>query len=852
MMLFQRNISKNIVLKRTVPYIILLVVLVVVSFSFIRSYIELVNYSELTDRTDFLRVNRRGALDRSITNLQVWMIIFASLSIVLLIYTIISLFKQKAKTGVKENELHKSEMRFRALVENNNDIIVMLDKNMDLCYHSPSAERFRGYTAGDGVKVVEIDDVHQEDREQLEHALTEVTSAPGKVVDTVFRVKHKLGHYLWLEGTLTNLFHDPDVGAIVANMRDMTERKKNEDDLRGSLKEISDYKYALDESSIVAITDQKGVIKYVNDKFCEISKYERNELLGEDHRIINSGHHPKQFISDLWKTIASGRIWKGQFKNKAKDGSYYWVDTTIIPFLNNGGKPYQYVSIRSDITLRKEAEALLLQKAKQIEDILERIADGFIALDSQFRYTYANNQIGKMTGRDPKSLIGKYVWDEFPDAIGSATYKAFERAFKEQQYLCELDSYPPLNLWQENHIYPSEGGLAVFIRDITFQKRHEQEIHSAYQRLAFHFTNTPLGVMEWETDGNVIQWSEQAENMLGWKAGEVIGRNIADLDLNLPEQAPDGDKLTRMLLDGELERLIGTTRNKTKSGKIIHTEWYSSVLKNDDGEIISIVSLINDITARKEAEQLITNLNEELESKVIARTEQLERVNSDLEAFSYSVSHDLRAPLRAINGYSTMLQDLYGAQLDGRADRLINTIVSGTVNMGRLIDDLLKFSRLGRKELTIEPVNMYSLLQDCIHEIKLSYPELNPSVDIQALPACLGDRLTLRQVWMNLVGNAMKYSSKIELPVISISFKETKRTVTYVINDNGVGFDMQYADKLFGVFQRLHRQSEFEGTGIGLALVKRIIEKHEGKVWADAEVGKGATFYFTLTKYNKP
>lgn len=930
-------------------------------------------------RTSFLLDSRRREFENSIMNLLTWIIIFFILSVIFLVYTSYYFYKERSKTKIKGIELETNEKRFRTLVSKSADIIAVFDKSMAPIYHSPSAVRFLGYNPEENKSGIEMDDVHLEDRERLENIINEVNAEPDKVVDSLFRVKHKSGTYLWLEGTFVNLFHDPEVQGILANLRDISERKKAEDDLMISIKEISDYKYALDESSIVAITDQKGIIKHVNDNFCNISGFTKEELIGQDHRIINSGFHSKEFISELWKTIANGNIWKGELKNKAKNGTYYWVDTTIIPFLNsqakpyqyvairaditsrkdseenlrqslkelsdykyaldesaivaitdhkgiikhvnqnfciisgytieeligqdhriinsgfhskefvaelwrtiangniwkgelknkakNGryywvdttiipflnsdGKPYQYVAIRSDITSRKQAEEELSQKTGQIEDILDRIDEGFIALDKEFRYTYANKQIGKMTGREPASLIGKNVWNEFPEALGSATQKAFERAYKDQIYLCEIDHYPPLELWQENHVYPSEDGIVVFIRDISQQKKHEQEISSAYKRLSFHFNNSPLGVMEWEPNGNILQWSEQAETIFGWSAEELIGKNVSYMELSVPENAALDEHVTLKLLNGEVERVIGSSKNKTKSGRVIYTEWYSSVLKDDEGKVISIVSLINDVTARKEAEHLSISLNQELENKVLARTEQLEQANRDLEAFSYSVSHDLRAPLRAVNGFSTMLHELYRDKLDERANRLMATIVSSTVSMGMLIDDLLKFSRLGRKELTIQPVNMEALLKDCLQEIGLSHPELNAEIEVENLPPCLGDRLVLRQVWMNLIINAIKYSSTVDSPRIVIGFKETEQTVTYLVKDNGVGFDMQYYDKLFGVFQRLHRQSEFEGTGIGLALVKRIIDKHNGKVWAEGEIGKGATFYFTLSKYNQ-
>jgi PAS domain S-box-containing protein len=799
-------------------------------------------------RTSFLLDARRKEFENSILNLFTWIIVLITLSIIFLVFTGYHFYKERLRTKVKAAELETNEKRFRTLVSKSADIIAVFDKNMFPIYQSPSAERFLGYSSEENRNGLEMDDVHPEDKESLAHVINEVNSEPDKVVDSLFRVRHKSGTYLWFEGTFVNLFHDIEVQGLLANLRDISERKKAEDDLLVSSKELSDYKYALDESAIVAITDQKGIIKHVNPNFCTISGYSQEELIGKDHRIINSGFHPKQYMHDLWKTIANGKIWKGELKNKAKDGKYYWVDTTIIPFLNSEGKPYQYVAIRSDITMRKQGEEEVQQKTRQINEILDRIDEGFIALDKEFRYTHANKKIGKMTGKDPDSLIGKYIWDEFPGVVGSTTYETFERAFKEQVYICEVDYYGPYELWQENHIYPSEDGIIVFIRDISSQKKHEQEISSAYKRLSFHFNNSPLGVMEWEPSGNILQWSEQAETIFGWTAEELIGTNVSNIELSVPETAVLDEQLTLKLLNGEIERMVGSSRNKTKSGGLIYTEWYNSVLKDDEGKVISIVSLINDVTARKEAEHLSISLNQELENKVIARTEQLEQANKDLEAFSYSVSHDLRAPLRAVNGFSTMLYELYRDKLDERADRLMATIVSSTVNMGMLIDDLLKFSRLGRKELTIHTVNMEALLRDCLQEIKLSHPGHKADIETETLPDCLGDGIVLRQVWMNLIINAIKYSSTVESPRIVIGFKETQQKVTYFVKDNGVGFDMQYYDKLFGVFQRLHRQSEFEGTGIGLALIKRIIDKHNGKVWAESEMGKGATFYFTLNK----
>lgn len=244
--------------------------------------------------------------------------------------------------------------------------------------------------------------------------------------------------------------------------------------------------------------------------------------------------------------------------------------------------------------------------------------------------------------------------------------------------------------------------------------------------------------------------------------------------------------------------------------------------------------------------QQIRNAQQELEEKVRRRTAQLESVNRELEAFSYSVSHDLRAPLRIISGYSTLLKEDHGGKLDEDGRRMLGAVINNAKMMGQLIDDLIDFSRMERKELTNEPVNMQSLAESSLQELLQNGQASRYHVQVDELPACRGDASMLKQVWLNLIGNAIKYSSKERQPDIKIGARDQGATNIYFVRDNGVGFDMQYAHKLFGVFQRLHRQDEFEGTGVGLALVKRIIDKHAGEIWVEAAPGEGATFYFRL------
>ena len=521
-----------------------------------------------------------------------------------------------------------------------------------------------------------------------------------------------------------------------------------------------------------------------------------------------------------------------------------FISASARPLRNELGESQGVVAIFRDLTARRRAE----ETRRQLAAIVQSTDDAMFSLDVEGLVTGWNAGAERLFGWTAEAIMGKNPWP--PPTSTPESIERRARALRGER----IDPYESEVVAKGGRLVPvlisvtplrdadgSVVGTGVSIRDITASKRE----HEARLRLAAIVESSSDAIIAKDLDGTILSWNGGAERLYGYASGEVLGRDISMLAP--PDHVDEIPEILKRIKIGERIEHFETVRRR-KDGEMVDVSITVSPVYDTRGTITGASAIARDISDRRRTEAEIRRLNADLERRVTERTADLVAANGELEAFTYSVSHDLRAPLRAIHGFANLLVERNEAQLDAEAKRYLGRVTAGTRLMSRLIDDLLALSKIGHQRLETQTVSTSGAVQRALDQLAPQLQGRAVELSIDELPECLAEPVLLEQVFVNLIGNALKYSRRREPARIAIGCQSdpgTKESVFFV-KDNGVGFDMQYADKLFGVFQRLHRPDEYEGSGVGLAIVRRIIGRFGGRVWAEAEPEKGATFYFTL------
>ncbi len=551
-----------------------------------------------------------------------------------------------------------------------------------------------------------------------------------------------------------------------------------------------------------------------------------------------------------------------EFRVMWADGSVHWINDVGRMVLDAKGEPAGMYGIQVDITERKLAAEAIARSEGNLRVTLRSIGDAVIATDGEGRVTLMNPVAQALTGWPEDEARGRPL-DEVFRIVNEETRASVESPVR--RVLSEgtivglanhtllidrhgverpiADSGAPIRLFSESRIL----GVVLVFRDQTSERQTRRRLEEEEARYRSLVQQVPavIYVAALDSASSSVFVSAHVEDILGFTVQEYE----SDPGLWLRSLHPEDRE--RVLAELERTRaaqegFAAEYRMFAKDGRELWISDRATIVVNSAGNPSFLQGLMFDVTDRKRAEQEVRRLNDELEQRVQERTAELAAAVRELESFSYSVSHDLRAPLRAINGYSNLLLDAEKDRMGEDGKALLQRVMVNTLKMERLIDDILQYSRAGRLPFDLGEVSLDALVRGIARDLSETYP--GAQIVIRGLPRVRGDRTMLRQIYANLIGNALKFSSGRHPALIEVGVRNQNGQTVFFVKDNGVGFDMRYADKLFGMFQRMHRDTEFPGTGVGLAVVKRLVERHHGHVWAEAEPDHGANFCFTLAQ----
>jgi PAS domain S-box-containing protein len=697
-----------------------------------------------------------------------------------------------------------------------------------------SREEAIGHTAAE-LKLWVIDD-------ELKNVMA-ILSKDGKFQNMEFRSRHKSGEIRTGLGS-AELIKINGIPCRIVVIADITERKKAEEALKESEEKFSKAFRASSNAICITTMEDRRFIE-ANEAFSRFTGYSHEEVIGHNAAELKLWVNEEEKRKSLETLDKDGRVYNREFSSRSKSGEIR-VGLSSVDLISIGGQPYRMVVI-TDITKRKKIEDALQESEEKFSKAFNAsaIAIGITSMKTD-RFVDINESFIRFTGYTREEVIGHGAaelnlwikpeelqkWTDQLHREGRVFNQEFSSRMKSGEIRIGLGSAEVINI-------RGEPCRIVVIADITDRKRAEEALKCSEENFRNSLEDSPLGIRIVDNTGDTIFMNKPLLDIYGYDSFEEF-KSIPVAKRFMPENYERYLRMRQRMTSGEHMASRGETSIIRKDGAVRQLEIFmKKVLWNGE----NLYQLIyEDVTERKKADVALGQALANLEQS----NTRLGAANKELEAFSYSVSHDLRSPLRSIDGFSQALLEDYSDKLDTTGQDYLRRLRGASQKMGELIDGLLRLSRLSRSELHKELIDLGALALEIANRLRESQPEREAEFIFGRDLTAEGDPQLLRALLENLLGNAWKFTGKKPRAIIEFGCTQDGAQKTFYVKDNGAGFDMSYADKLFGAFQRLHDATDFPGTGIGLATVQRIVNRHGGTVRAEGEVGKGATFYFTL------
>ena len=673
--------------------------------------------------------------------------------------------------------------RLEAVLQHSSDIVSVLDREGRLVFNSPAAQRIHGFTTQELRDRNTFDLIHPDDRAAVEDAFGRLLEEPGASVSVQYRYATRHGGYVPMEAVASNQLDNPYIRGIVANSRDITQRLSTEVALRES---EENYRVLVEnQTDMVVKVDIEGRFLFVSPAYCEVFGRSQEELLGSTFLPLVHEQDRAATAKAMEALFRPPHACYLEQRALTRQG-WRWIGWSDTALLDERGEVRQIIGVGRDVTDRREAE--------EAERRSRRMLAAIGAAQSAF---ISGGQAQALFQTLLTTLLE--VTDSEYGFIGKVLHNEDGAPYLKTQAITDI-------AWDEEtrRFYAEQAPAGMEFRNL----------------------HTLFGSVMTTAEPVIANLPSEDPR----RGGIPAGHPSLDAFLGLP-----------FFHSGRMVGMVGiANRPQGYDAEVI--EFLQPMVTT----CATIIEADDNLAARQLAQAELEKLNRELETRVQERTAQLRAANKELEAFSYSVSHDLRAPLRAIDGFSRALEEDCAASLDGVGREHLGRVRTAAQRMGNLIDDLIRLSQVTRAELSMGPVDLTVIALEIVEDLRGAHPDRIVDATVRATPRVRGDGRLLRVMLENLLGNAWKFTGRTEAASMAFGFDTASKGGAFYVRDNGAGFDMEYAPKLFRAFQRLHSVAEFEGTGIGLATVQRVLLRHGGRCWAEAKPGEGATFWFTL------